>query len=211
MEKVIAEKAPRKKARRRPAHAEIESLFVLNKPEKVKGRDGKVYEIYHRTGPLKGAYSKKEFMEKMGFMKELALLEKDAQKRYGSVGDIRSVVEGRRTKLMNVLNSRVAAFKTHMVRLYRQGSNKLIPLIASVRIHSETEERKLFIQGFVNMDGEFVIGNRDDAALWAIEVMSGARGMASRYKLATVVGRDLVQRAGIAAPIRERLEHTLKG
>lgn len=203
-------KAPKKKERR-PAHSEIEFLFTLSKPEKVRGRDGKMYEVFHRYGAVGGAFSKKEFMEKMGFMKELSMIEKDAQKRYSSVSDVRAVVEGRRTKLMNVLNSRVAAFKSHMVRSYRQGPNKLIPLIASVRIHSETEERKLFIQGFVNMDGEFVIGNRDDAALWAIEVMSGARGMASRYKLATMVGRDLVQKAGLAAPIRERLESTLKG
>ena len=209
--KPIKAKAKSKAGEKKPSFHEIEQLFSLSRAEKVKGRDGKVYEIFHRTGAVGGAYSKNEFMEKLGYKRELSMVEKDAQKRYSSLSDVRSVVDGRRVKILSVLNSRISGFKIHMNKLYAEGQNKLIPLIASVRIHSESEERKFFIQGFVNSDGEFVIGNRDDAALWAIEVMSGARGMASKYKLATLVGRDLTKRAGIAGPIRDRLESTLKG
>lgn len=198
------------KKKRQPFYLEIEQLFMLNKPERVKGKDGKFYEIFHRVGAYKGAYTKDELMKEIGFSSQLAELEKDAQKRYKSIQDVRTVVEGRKTKLVSILNSRVRAFKAALAKLYRQGPNKLIPLVASVRIHSETEERKLFIQGFVNMDGEFVIGGRDDGALWAIEVMNGSRGLAEKFKLAHTVGRDLVQH-GLSGPIKERLSGSLKG
>lgn len=208
VEAVKVKQAKPAKKKRMPAHLEIEQLFMLSKPEKVKGRDGKTYEIFHRVGASGGAFTKAELMDKLGYSRQLAEVERDAQKRYKAIHDVRTVVEGRRTKLRSVLDSRVQGCKSALTRFYQSGV-KLIPLMASVRIHSETEERKLFIQGFVNQDGEFVIGSRDDGALWSIGVMSGAKGMAEKYKLAYAVGKDLVLK-GLSGPIRDRLTHTLK-
>jgi hypothetical protein len=193
------------------AYLEIEKLFMLSKPEKVKGKDGRIYEIFHRVGAAGGAFSKDELMSKLGFAAQLAEVERDANRRYRSISDVRSIVESRKSKLRSVLDSRVQRCKLAMSKAYSQEgtSNKLVPLMASVRIHSETEERKLFIQGFVNMDGEFVIGSRDDGALWAIEVMNGGRGIADRFKLAHAVGKDLLQK-GISGPVKERLQLSLK-
>lgn len=201
---------PRPAKKRRPlAHLEIEQLFMLGRPEKVRGRDGKTYEIFHRVGAAGGAFTKGELMDQLGFKKQLAEVEKDAQKRYKNIHDVRSVVEGRQTKLRSVLDSRIQACKHALTRFYRGGPGKLTPLMASVRIHSETEERKLFLQGFLNSSGEFVIGSRDDGALWAIEVMNGGRGIAEKYRLAHSVGKDLIQK-GLAGPVKDRLLSSLK-
>lgn len=196
------------KARRKPASLQIEELYMLSKPEKVKGRDGRTHEIFHRVGAAGGAYTKSELMQKCGYSAQLAEVERDANRRYKNIAEARAVVESREVKLKNVLNSRVAACKSKLARDYAQAG--LIPLMASVRIHSETEERKLFIQGFVNKDGEFVIGSRDDGALWAIEVLNGGRGIAERFKLAHSVGKDLVNKGMLSAPVKERLALTLK-
>jgi len=202
-------KAKKAKKVRELASLDIERLFMLSKPERVRGRDGKLYDVFHRYGASGGAYTKKDLMHKLGYSAELAEVERDAQKRYKSISEVRSVVEGRETKLKSTLNSRVAACKHKMTKDYER-LNGLIPLIASVRIHSESEERRLFIQGFVNKSGEFVIGGRDDAALWAIEVMMGARGLAEKFKLATSVGRDLISKGALTGPVKERLALTLK-
>lgn len=203
------EKEPKRAKRLRPPiFGRIESLFMLNKSEKVRGRDGKTYEIFHRSGAAGGAFTKTQLMQEEGFKAELSAVERDANKRYKSIQDARSVVDSRESKLKSVLNNRVSAFKRHLIKVYEPMG--LIPLIASVRIHSETEERQLFIQGWVNGQGEFVIGNRDDAALWAIEIMKGAAGLVGAFKLAHTVGKELIQR-GLSGPIKERLALTLKG
>lgn len=201
-------KAVKKVKTKKLASDLIEELFQLQKSEKVKGRDGRMYEIFHRHGPSGGAFTKKELMQKCGYTAQLAEVERDAQKRYKNISEVRSVVESREMKLKSVLNSRITACKSKLTREYRELG--LIPLMASVRIHSETEERKFFIEGFCNLDWEFVIGSRDDGALWAIEVMSGARGMAQKYRLATAVGKDLIQKGVLSGPVKERLAITLK-
>lgn len=207
-EQVVKVKAKPKKVRESVA-LEIERLYMLSKPEKVRGRDGRVYDVFHRVGAAGGAYTKKDLMQKLGYSAQLAEVERDAQKRYKSIAEVRGVVKAREMMLKNTLNSRVQLCKSKMTRDYAQ-TNGLIPLFASVRIHSETEERRLFIEGFVNKDGEFVIGSRDDAALWAIEVMMGARGLAEKFKLATLVGKDLISKGALTGPVKERLAITLK-
>jgi hypothetical protein len=200
-------KEPKAKPKRMASDA-IEELFMLDKPEKVKGRDGKTYELFHRYGPSNGAYTKDDLMELVGFKSELKKVEKDANKRYKSISEAREVVDSREGMLKRKLHSRIMSCKGKLMREYQEIG--LIPLMAFVRIHSETEDRKFFIEGFCNLDGEFVIGNRDDAALWAIEVMSGARGMAQKYRLAHAVGKDLVNKGLLSGPIKERLALTLK-
>jgi len=202
-------KAKKAKKVREPVALEIERLFMLSKPEKVRGRDGKTYDVFHRVGAAGGAFTKKDLMQKLGYSAELAEVERDAQKRYKSISEVRSVVRAREAMLKNTLNSRIAHCKAKMTRDYDK-LNGLIPLLASVRIHSETEERRLFVAGFVNKSGEFVIGSRDDAALWAIEVMMGGRGIAEKFKLAHAVGRDLLNKGALAGPVKERLVLTLK-
>lgn len=201
-------KEPKVAKVKRLASDAIEELFMLNKPEKVKGKDGKTYELFHRYGPSNGAYTKDDLMEIIGFKRELKKVETDANKRYKSISEAREVVSAREGMLKRKLHSRVMACKGKLVKEYQEVG--LIPLMAFARLHSETEERRFFIQGFCNADGEFVIGNRDDAALWAIEVMSGARGMAAKYRLAHAVGKDLINKGLLSGHIKERLALTLK-
>jgi hypothetical protein len=198
----------RVKKKRIPKCQGLLNLFALRVPERVRGRDGKNYEMYFRTGPMGGAYTKRELMVKEGLMSELAEVEKDAQKRYKSPAEVRAVVKSREVYLKQVLESRMNVMK--LIISKEAEKQELIPLMASVRIHSGDEERRFFIQGFANRDGELVIGSRDDVALWAIEVMSSAQSMARKYRLAHRVGERLVEKGILAPAIKDRLATTLR-
>lgn len=193
--------------KRRLKCAAIAEQFVLSQPEKMKGRNGKMYDIFHRFGASGGAPTNRELMQKEGMMKELADAERDANKRYRSLEEARGVVKSREVHLKQILNGRISAFKQSLHREY--ASQKLIPLVARVRIHSKDDERRLFIQGWADEKGELVIGNRDDGALWAIENLANTRGFVKINRLANMVGRDLVAR-GLSAPVKERLSLFLK-
>lgn len=184
------------------------NLFQLRVPDRQKGRDGRMYDIFYRVGPMGGAFTKKELMEREGMMAELAEVQRDANKRYKKSTDVQMVVSSREAYLKRLLESRMSLMKAHIQKdAEKQG---LVPLASMVRIHSEDEERRFFIQGFANSEGDLVIGSRDDAALWAIEMMSVSKPMARRYRLAHKVGEKLSEKGLLSGPVRDRLSTTLK-
>lgn len=201
-------KAKNQAGHRAPAYQPIEADFVLDHPERVKGRDGKTYILFHRLSHSKGASTKRDIMKSLGFHSELLACERDASRRYKSAKEVRLIVSSREVKLKATCDSRIRACKSALSKQYSE-QHGATPLFSFVRISSKDDEKKLFFQGLVNSDGEFVVGNRDDAALWAIENMQNTRGMARTYKLAMGVGKDLVNR-GLSASVRQRLSESLK-
>lgn len=205
----MAEVAVVKKRKRKvPKYQSLLNLFTLRVPGREKGRDGRMYDIFIRTGPMGGAYTKRELMQKEGMLSELAEIEKDANKRYKNSSEVRMVVSSREAYFKRLLESRLNAMKAAVYKeVDKQG---LIPLASSIRIHSEDEERKFFFQGFVNKDGELIIGSRDDAALWAIEMMSSTQAMAHKYRLSRKVGEKLTEKGLLSTIVRDRLTNTLR-
>jgi len=181
-------------------------LFALQKPEKKQGRDGETYEIYYRYGALGGAFTTNDLLDKCGYLGRLERWENEARKLYG-VGTKRFMEE--RARCLADLKGELSSAITQARKRLKQECAPLVPLFTKARIHSEDDEPKLYIQGYVRLDAKkekFVIGNRDDGVLWSLETKKRTESPATAYATARLLGREFMAHQNLlAAPIRERL------
>jgi hypothetical protein len=187
-------------------YAPLARRFMLSKTEEKPGRDGVKYRIHTRLGPSGGAFTTDDLLEIFGFKAKLAKYERDLTKRHEPDSDeFKENYAHERSRLVGKVSGYVALYRRRLEAEYAEQG--IIPLFTKVRIHSEDEEPRLFIQGFMRPDSKkekFVLGNRDDGALWAIVNKSRTESKARVYSMSVTLGREFMQGA-LTDAVKQRL------
>jgi hypothetical protein len=192
---------------------EVGRFFILKRSERTKGRDGQYVDMPYRIGPSGGAFTIDDLLEKTGRLAKLVRYEKQLIKD-GYAPDskaFKTLKAAYRAKLVQEVGNSIHSFCRRVA--LDMAANGFVPLAGKVRIHSEDEKPRFYIQGYWKPDArgeKLVIGSRDDAALWAIETKSKNETQAHKHALSMSVGRDLISRGLLTGPVKERLAIAFK-
>jgi hypothetical protein len=194
------------------SYAPLMRRFMLNKAEKKTGRDGVEYTVHTRWGPSGGAFTNDDLMEIFGFKAKLARYERELSKRYDvDSKEFKDNLKHEKSRLIAKVSGYVALCRRKLEDEYApQG---LIPLFTKVKIHSEDEEPRLFLQGFMRPDAKrekFVLGNRDDGALWTIVNKVRNESRARVYSIAITLANEFKQGA-LNQSVKDRLNLAFNG
>lgn len=162
---------------------QILKLFQLPKPERVKGRDGKDYDVIYRYGPEGGAYDNKRLWDLLKLDKMLVSFGKD----FGTDTDLLKL---KRSELQRILNDAVTDAKS-MIRK-QCAEQGLTPLMTKVRILSDNKQSMLYIQGYTNDRGECVIGSPNDHGLWALNAIKFNKSFSRNFALGLKVAKTVM-------------------
>ena len=211
-----APKAPSPSGRLRneseKVYAPLARRFMLAKAEEKTGRDGVKYKVHTRLGPSGGAFTTDDLLEMFGLKAKLARYERDLKSRYDvDSKEFKENLKHEKTRLVSKTSSYVSLYRHKVEEEYApQG---LIPLFTKVKLHSEDEEPRLFFQGFMRPDAKgekFVLGNRDDGALWAIVSKNQTESKARVYSMSVTLGREFMK-AALNQAVRDRLNLAFGG
>jgi len=192
-------------------YAPLARRFTLTKTEEKTGRDGAKYRIHTRMGPTGGAFTTDDLLEIFSFKAKLSRYERDLTKRYDvDSKEFKENLKHERSRLVAKISGYVALYRRRLEEEY--ADQGIIPLFTKVKIHSEDEEARLYIQGFYRPDAKekLVLGNRDDGALWALTNKPQTEAKARVYSMSVTLGRES-QKAMLNDAIKQRLDLVFRG
>ena len=186
-----------KKLEREPSPVEV--VYMFKSPQEKTGRDGNKYNVFHKTGPGDGAFTRDDLLDITGIGAKLHTAKlknskytKKRRARENAIDEAEASTD---------LNGLIDKARRDIKKEY--AAQCLKPLFTFAKLHT-TDQPRLALWGFQDKKGDLVIGQRNDGAIWAISMLAASNGIARANHRARILAERLITQ-GISQEYKDEL------